>query len=115
MVTNFDTLTKSPENIYLDQPCTVCYVTDSHPARITNFKRNGDKITRVLAQLDDWKVISGSEQDDTAEYAYSPNKNNPEFWFSLRKDGSWVTVGQPLNYTPTLAIGHARRRHDPHF
>lgn len=115
MITNFDSLYKNLEP-ELGMPCTVCYLSDSHPARIVGWKRNRDnKVTHVQAQLDDWKIIKGSEQDGSAEYVYTENTSNPCAWYRLRKNGRWVRQGMSLNDTPSLSIGHKRRYYDPHF
>lgn len=116
MITNFDTL-YAPVRPSIGTKCSLAYISDSHPYIITDVKQNRDgKVTHVEAQLMDHKLISGSEQDGSAEYTYSINTSNPKSWFRLRKNGRWVRVGQGLNSTPILCItGVARRRMDPHF
>lgn len=115
MITNLDTLYANDEP-GVNTDVTVCYISDSHPATIIQVKHNRQgKATHIQVQMDDWKVVSGSMQDGSAEFEYTENKNNPTMWFRLRKNGRWVRQDQPLNATPVLSIGHKRKYHDPHF
>ena len=84
--------------------------TDVHPVTVVAFKGR-----RVAVQEDNWKVVSGSEFDGSAQYEYSPNPDAPIKWFSLRKNGRYVSVGGTIKNGYRLGLGHRRRYYDPHF
>ncbi len=84
--------------------------TDVHPVTVVAFKGK-----RVAVQEDNWKVVSGSEFDGSAQYEYSPNPDAPIKWFSKRKNGKYVEVGGSSKGGFRLYLGHRRRYYDPHF
>lgn len=83
--------------------------SDRYPYTIVEVLRNG---RGILVAADNYKVISGSVQDGSAEYEYSPNPEAGTVEYTLRKDGRWKLKGH--NHVE-IAVGHRRAYRDPHF
>lgn len=89
-------------------PASICSLSDRHPATVIAVNKSGKKLT---VRKCEWKVISGSEHDGSAQYEYSEDPEGAEYVFSLRKDGRWVEE----KGSNRLSLGHRSRYYDPHF
>ena len=102
--------------IQINDPATIVFVTDRHPATIVNIKKNSaGVVTKLFVQRDEYKIVSGSAQDGSAEYEYSPNTSAPIHIFTLRKNGDFCEEGQAMKYATRCWPGVRRRYYDPHF
>lgn len=95
--------------------------TDRNPATITKVFAIG-KALAVQVKQDDFKVVSGSMQDGSAEYEFSPNPTGYAWTFKF--DGSrWVQVvlnkstgrWKKVSGGDSLRIGDRAKYYDPHF
>jgi hypothetical protein len=88
---------------------TECCYTDRHPYTITKVISP----CRIEVVPDNYKVVSGSCQDESAEYEYSPG--DPSRSMTLRKnnDGRWKETGYPDG--DTFVIGRREEYYDPSF
>jgi hypothetical protein len=85
--------------------------TDSTPCTVIAISKTGSQIT---LQDDDYKVISGSEQDGSAKYEYIRNPNGAISIATRRKDGTYRLKGYCPGYG-FINLGFRRRYYDPHF
>lgn len=66
---------------------------------------------RIVVQADNYRVISGSAHDGSAEYEYTPYIGAPLVTVTKRKDGKWrEREGNNL-----FTIGERSRYYDPSF
>ena len=86
---------------------TICVGSDRYPATIVEIKKNG----RVVIQEDNYKLISGTEQDGSAKYEYTSNPDGDKYTCYNGKRG-WCVWG---NKYKCIALGNRRRYNDPHF
>jgi hypothetical protein len=64
-----------------------------------------DKVTRT----------DSNGMSESQEYAFAPNNEAPLHEYSLRKNGQYVRVGQPMRTGERLLIGHREHYHDFSF
>lgn len=100
---------KTTEEVKIGTPGTVSPYTDCYPVTVVAVKGK-----KVGVTYDEWRIISGSEFDGSAEYEYFPRENGPVVWFSLRKNGRYIKVGHKITGT-RLGLGVRRRHYDPHM
>ena len=70
--------------------------------------------TRIVVKADDYKVISGSGHDGSAQYEYTARPDATPVILTLRKNGRWYPIGESIKGT-SYAIGTRRRYYDPCF
>lgn len=95
---------------------TVCMWSDRNPATITEVLRfkSGERegqIRGVVVKADNWKVVSGSEHDGSAQYEYQSNDAARGVTFLVNQRGQYVQKGGG----DKLRIGHRERYYDPSF
>lgn len=112
---------KTPNVPALGTPATIYSGSDAYPYYVQTVEdRSGSTI--IGLQQGDAKVVSGSAHDGSAEWECSMNalgswsyyKGTSKGWREVQKNpktGRWVFT----SYSRPLAIGKARRYHDPHF
>lgn len=100
---------------------TILMHTERQPTTVVEVKvfKSGSRkgMPREIAvALDNWKVVSGSERDGSAEYEYTSNPGNPKrsFVLSLKgcSQGCWVEKHSGgLGWK--LALGRRERYYNP--
>lgn len=98
------------QEIVIGMGGSICVWTDVTPVTVVAIKGK-----RVGVTKDGYKVISGSVQDGSAEYEFTPQMNGPVEWYSLRKNGRFVKIGSSIRHGYRLSLGKRRRYYDPHF
>lgn len=98
---------------------TITHWSDRDPAtviKVENFKSGARKgqPRQITIQHDDWKVISGSEGDGSAQYEYSRNTEAGTAVYVVNLKGRWVRKGQGGRGSG-LILDHRDRYYDPHF
>lgn len=111
MITNVNSLAQA-RPVKVGTPCTICFWSDCKPAEIIEVRRDGKEL--VVRDMN-YKVISGSTQDGSAEYEYSSCENASTSVWTLRKNGKYYAKGASIKDSNSLGIGYARRYYDPHF
>ena len=89
-------------------PATEHLFSDSHACTISKVSPSGKTI---WYKRDNAKVVSGSCQDGSAVYDYTPDEGGYEHKATLRKDGRYKEVG--TNFT--IFLGRKIEYYDPHF
>lgn len=106
-----------PQDLFAGHPASMSCGSDVSPGSVERVEGN---IAYVRA--DDYRVVSGSVQDGSAEYEYSANPDGAldayRFrngkWEAVYKNpdsGRWV-LGSRYN---RVGFGGRRRYYDPHF
>lgn len=90
---------------------TILYWSDRTPCTIIRISKSGK---HIVVQCDQYKIVSGSEVDGSAEYEYNRNENGSVYDFTLRKNGRWVKKGESIKGL-ALGIGERYRYYDPCF
>lgn len=98
---------------------TITHWSDRDPATVVavrNFKSGARKgqPREIDLQYDDYEVISGSTQDGSAKYAYTPNTSGPVVTYVINNKGRWVRKGQGARGSG-LVLGSRSRYYDPHL
>lgn len=87
---------------------TISIGSDRFPATIVEVLENG----KVRIQQDNYKLVSGTEQDGSAVYSYSPDKDGNKYLCYQDQRGNWKVWGDLNKH---VALGSRRRYNDPHF
>lgn len=90
--------------------CTILGWTDRHPGTIVEVSKSGKRIG-VRGDLARRTDNNGPSENQT--YEFSPNPAASTRYYSLRKTGRWVLVGQTSG--PQLAIGYRDKYYDYSF
>jgi len=93
---------------------TVYSVTDCYPGVVEAVSRTGYQIT--IREVDAI-VISGSQQDGSAQYRYQrfAAKSQGRTWKATRRsDGIYRVMGNKVG-SGGVSLGTQRRYYDPHF
>lgn len=99
---------------------TMGFGSDRHAATVIEvrpFKSGARKgeARAVIVQQDTATVVSGSTQDGSASYEYSPDLNGRIREYTIRPNGKWVAKGESLRFGSRLGLGHRSEYYDPHF
>lgn len=73
-----------------------------------------DKKT-IFVQADHAKRVDKNGMSESQEYEYSPNTEGADYIFTLRKNGRYIQLGQPMRNGQRIAIGFRRQYHDYSF
>lgn len=65
----------------------------------------------IVVKEDDWRIVSGNENDGSARYEYTPRPNGAKYDVTLRRDGEWKFAES----TTIAHIGNRSRYRDPSF
>jgi hypothetical protein len=87
---------------------TLLMYSDRHPYTIVEVRNDGKLIG---VQRDDAKRTDKNGCSESQEYEYSRCPDAPVEWYSLRKNGSYVLVGESMNGSP-LRIGDREEYYD---
>lgn len=68
---------------------------------------------KVAVQRDHAKRIDENGMSESQVYEYAPDSEAPITWYSLRKSGQWIEVGQKSGNV--LAIGYRSHYYDYSF
>ena len=98
--------------ITIGTPCTINYWSDREPAEVIEVRDNGKSL---IVRRMDYKCISGSAHDGSAEYEYFSDEEGLVETYTLRKNGRYIAKGQGSKNGTSLSVGFARRYYDPHF
>lgn len=107
--------TNPEKKIEVGMPATICGWSDRSPAEVAEvvYFKSGAKagqVRGVKVRPMEAKLISGSEQDGSAQYEYISHPEWPAGGLFLRN-----SRGQFDRRGTKLAIGRAERYYDPHF
>lgn len=96
---------------------STCCWTDRHA--VTLVKIVSEK--EVIVQEANAKIVSGSTQDGSAAYEFSPNLEGGLTTYTKRRptrrnnNWKWVRKGESVNGGTRLALGEYDEYYDPHF
>lgn len=100
---------------------TLLLWTDRHAATIVEVQEIKG-ITYIKVQADTAKVVSGTKQNGSATYEYSPNPNGQELLFRREPNGRWQQVrwnDKTKRWSKRdgegLRIGERDEHYDPSF
>ena len=94
---------------------TICMWSDRRPGTIVKVHKVHPKGKQLWIQEDDHKVISGSMQDGSAKYEYTPNISRPLLHYKFSKSKQqWIEAG-PRGKGWRLRLGTREYYCDPHF
>jgi hypothetical protein len=99
-------MTKTTTKIEVGTLASGSYWSDVNPFEVIKVSPSGKTIT--MREMD-WKVVSGTTFDGSAEYEYSSNPNGSIYTVRMTKRG----YRTPCNMR--VAFGYARKYLDPHF
>lgn len=94
--------------LYVGNGVTINLHSDRVPATVVSVSPSGKTVT---IQRDDYRVVSGSSFDGSAEYECSPNPDGRTETVRIRKDGRYYPAGSG---TRGLSFGRSAYR-DPSF
>jgi len=86
---------------------TAGYGSDSDPFTIIEIVTPH----HIVVKEDDWRIVSGNENDGSARYEYTPRPNGAKYDVTLRRDGEWKFAES----TKIAHVGNRRRYRDPSF
>ena len=66
----------------------------------------------LIVQKDDYVRNDNNGMSDMQDYTYIQNPNNHTVTITLRKNGSWVTQGQPMKNGAKWYVGNRQKYHD---
>ncbi len=69
--------------------------------------------TKCVVVADLYRVVSGSEQNGSAEYEYAVDPNGYPITIRFNSKGVWKEVGHPTG--SSYYVGNRRAYRDPHF
>ncbi len=91
----------------------MCY-TDRHAYTIVaTASVRGSKT--IYAQRDRATRTDSNGQSESQDYSYAPNPEASVEPFTLRKDGTYIKRGEPMNGGSRLVIGEREEWEDPSF
>lgn len=88
---------------------TILMYSDRHAATIVEV--NASK-TRVGIQRDDAKRVDDNGMSDSQHYEFTPDTSAPVEYYTLRKNGKWVRVGQPQSSGAQIGVGYRSEYYD---
>tara|TARA_R110000787_G_scaffold11722_12_gene38526 strand:- start:8898 stop:9392 length:495 start_codon:yes stop_codon:yes gene_type:complete len=93
--------------------CTYGAGSDSYPATIVEVSKNGKTI---WVTSDSHTPTEDCEYYGNQSYTYKSNIDGERTCYTLRKNGSWIRKGSPINaYWCGIGIGSRRYYQDPSF
>lgn len=69
----------------------------------------------VIVQADSYKRIDKNGMSECQNYEFAPDFSAPREVVTLRKNGRWVTKGEPMTNGTTWVIGRREKYHDFSF
>lgn len=98
---------------------TICMWSDRNPATVVEvlrFKSGARKgqVRGVLVTEDNYKVVSGSEHDGSAQYEYTSNTQGVRYTFLINQRGQYVGKGAHVG-GDKLSLGNREAYRDPSF
>ena len=91
---------------------TVAGWSDRYAGTIIEVSRGGKQ---VLWQEDKATRTDSNGMSDCQTYAYEADPTGRTMWFSLRKNGRWVSVGDNMRDGYSLQVGWRSKHYDFHF
>ena len=82
--------------------------SDRHPFTVVEVL----SAKEVVVQADRVKRVDGNGMSEDQEYEYVPNPAGKKYTITLRKNGQWVTKGQPLRNGQLWKLGEREEYHD---
>lgn len=70
---------------------------------------------RATIQRDRAIATKDNSYTEAQEYRYEANTEGVTKEVSLRKNGTWYTVGQPIEWYTGVTMGHRRYYQDPSY
>lgn len=70
---------------------------------------------RIATQEDTAIRTDSNGLSESQDYHYTPNTGAPVKWWTLRKNGAWVLVGDKMGNGTRIAIGTRETYIDPSF
>lgn len=103
-------MTTTPYTPVVGDPATYSVGSDAYPATVVAVSKSGHRVT---LQDDDWKVTSGTVQDGSATYSYTPNPRAATRVATRRADGKYRLAGWERG--GFVGFGTRRMYRDPSF
>lgn len=94
---------------------TECMWSDRHAYTIIAVYGKGDKVTTITVQRDKAVRTDKNGMSDSQSYTYTPDPDGETKTVTLRKNGKWITKGEPLKNGTGWLIGHRDEHYDYSF
>ena len=118
-----------PANFTVGQGCSLPRYTDVDAAHVVEVSKDGKKVAVTLDKATLLNGFKSGEPDalvshpggfcahveGVQRYNLEAQPDGPKIWFTLRKNGRWVQVGQPMNGTSQQLSPNHRHYHDYNF
>ena len=91
---------------------TILGWTDRYPATVFAVSPSGNRVT---VQEDSYTRIDDNGMSECQEYEYERNPNGRKLFFSKRKNGRFVEIGQQMGSGFRLCLGQRQRYYDFSF
>ena len=86
---------------------TIIYYSDRHAGTVVEVRGKTVFIARDHADR-----IDNNGMSDSQSYAYRPDLTARPVAYTLRKNGAYVRIGENMNSSPRVALGHRDERYD---